>query len=154
MNGKLKLWQLFGILSGFSFLYTLFFPFIEIYTDNPDKTEELFGYEYLSNLMLDMINSSLTTSISEMSIKHVFDYLVLVLLVMMIMSLITLLWTSISSNIILASLSSIIYGLITFFIILILIDYSIISSFGTAYYLFITSSISSLLLPISYKLFN
>lgn len=152
MRGKLKSWQLFGILSGFCFLYTLFFPFKEIKVNETEQN--VFGYEFLTNLMLELIKSVLTNSITETPFQYAFDYFTLIVLIIMLVSLVILLWTSISANAFITIPMSLIYSLSAWFIIFYILDYSVVISFKAAYFLFIVSSLFAFITPIVYKIYN
>jgi membrane-associated HD superfamily phosphohydrolase len=141
------------MMSGFCFLYSLFFPFNEVIGDKPE-IEVIYGYEFMTDVILRTMNSVLNSSIVDVPIQYAIDYLILIILILMLFSIVVLLWTSIRANIIISNITSISYFIFSLFIIVFIIDYSAISTLRAGYYMFIGSSVSAILVPIFYRLYR
>jgi len=152
MRGKLRTWQVFGIISGFCFLYSLFSPVKEV--DKDTIIDTIYGYELIVNKLISLTNYILNSSMTDNFWSYFYNYFLLICMIVMLISMVLLLWTCISSNSITAILMSIIYSPLSLLFIVIAIDFNIIVSLGFGFYLLIISSISAIILPIVYILNN
>lgn len=152
MRGKLRTWQVFGIISGFCFLYSLFLPVKEIDKDNLIDT--IYGYELIVNQLINLTDYILNSSMTDNFLIYSYNYFILICMIVMLISMVILLWTCISSNSIIAILMSIIYAPLAMIFIITSIDFNTIVSLGFGFYLLIISSVSAIILPIIYALYN
>lgn len=153
MSKTVENWQIFGIISGFCAIYSLFLPF-RITRSIHTMTVEESGYALIQSNFMTLINYALEASIVETPVQYVLNYVVLIAMIFGIISIIILLISSISGNIVISILSSIIYIPFVLYLIYNSVTNPIVMSFTTGYYIVLSSLIAAILMPIVYSKSN
>lgn len=143
-------WQIFGIISGVCFIYSLFLPF-KIIQNISTIENNVVTHEIIWNLFMDSINYALNGSITEYPIEYAIQYIIMLFIVIGLISIFLLIWTSISGNITFAIFLSITYSILCFIFIFNTINNPNIISVTLGYYMLMCSAISSILIPFIYK---
>jgi hypothetical protein len=138
MSKAVKNWQVFGIISGLCFLYSLVLPFRTTQKLNAGIQEE-YGYILIKNKFITSTNYALNSSMIDSPFQYISNYLLLISMIVGLISILLLLWTSVSGNAGISILSSIIYALSCLFFIYDSINSPYIISTNIGYYLFVAS---------------
>ena len=149
MDKSIKLWQLTGIATVFTFICSLFLPFKTI---TPNTT--IFTYEVLYNKFIELLNFIIHMSFTNSFTSYILNYAEFMAFILLFISLIGILWNSLSKNILLTIISTLFYIPTIFVFVFNLSNSANIISYGSGYYLIIISISLSILIIIQNRIFS